>query len=227
LQADMQLTARHLQLKELFPTAESMRASLGEINGSAKLTASGNSIADLLAGADGEMGLFMDRATISKFLLEAAGLNIANVVITQLFGDRQVQLNCAVADFTIVKGLMTTEAFIVDTEDALIDVSGNIHLGEENLDLKVKPQTKGLRILSLRTPLYVKGSFKDPDINFDKGVLAMRGGGAIALGAVAWSAALVPLIATGRDELRQDNGCLALLAHSRDAVGAQTSAPVP
>lgn len=227
VRADIEFTTRHLQLKDLFPTAESMQASLGEVNGSARLSATGNSIAALMGSADGEIGLFMDRASISKFLLEAAGLNIANVVVTKLFGDRQVQLNCAVADFTIDDGVMKSEGFIVDTEDALIDVNGNIDLGNEQLDLKVKPQSKGLRVLSLRTPLYVKGTFKNPDINLDKGVLALRGGGAIALGAVALPAALVPLIATGKAELQQDNGCIALLAHSREAATAQMATPAP
>src|SRR5690606_27213828 len=127
---------------------------------------------------------------------------------------------CAAAGFSVDKGLMQTQGFIIDTEEAAIDVNGKIHLGEETLDLTVKPQTKGLRIISLRTPLYVKGTFKKPDIDLDKGVLALRGGGAVALGVVALPAALIPLIATGDDRLPEDNGCVALLARSR-AAGAK------
>ncbi len=47
--AMVDMTARHLKLKQLFPKAESMRASIGEVNGSAKLSGTGQ----LGGGADG------------------------------------------------------------------------------------------------------------------------------------------------------------------------------
>ncbi|WP_049623948.1 AsmA family protein, partial [Frateuria defendens] len=43
-----QLKARHLKLRQLFPTFEPMRTSFGEINGNAALDARGNSVAALL-----------------------------------------------------------------------------------------------------------------------------------------------------------------------------------
>lgn len=218
MRASIEMKSRHLQLKDLFPTTEAMKSSEGELNGSADLLADGNSVAALLGSANGEVRMFVDRASISKFLLEAAGLNVANVVVTKLFGDRQVKLNCAAADFKVNNGLMKSNGFVIDTEEAIIDVNGDINLTEEKLGLKVKPQTKGLRIFSLRAPLYVDGTFKNPDVSLDKGVLALRGGGAVALGTVALPAALVPLIATGNANLKEDNGCVALLQQSQDAA---------
>ncbi len=75
--AMIDMRARRLRLKQLFPTVESMRASIGEINGSAKLSAAGNSVAALLGSSNGEAKLLVENGTISKFLLEAAGLNVA------------------------------------------------------------------------------------------------------------------------------------------------------
>jgi hypothetical protein len=51
--------------------------------------------------------------------------------------------------------------------------------------LTVNPNSKGLRVLSPRAPLYVCGSFVQPGVSIDKGVLAMKAGGAIALAALA------------------------------------------
>ncbi|MDB6060816.1 MAG: asmA family protein [Verrucomicrobiaceae bacterium] len=228
--ADIKITPRHLKLKELFPTTESMQASLGEVNGSAALAATGNSIAALLGSSDGEVKLFVDRGTVSKFILEAAGLNIANVVMTKLFGDKQINLNCAAANFKVDKGLMQTQGFIVDTDAALVNVDGNINLADEKLGLTVKPESKSFRILSLRAPLYVNGTFKKPEVSIDKGVVALRGGGAIALGVVAWPAALVPLVSTGTGDsssnpgegLPPENGCVQLLSTAKvKAVSAR------
>ncbi|WP_338016811.1 AsmA family protein [Noviherbaspirillum sedimenti] len=88
--ARMKVTARSLKLNKLFPQVESMRASLGHIHANAALAASGNSLAALAASANGEMKAFITEGTISKFILEAMGLNLGSVILTQLFGDRQV-----------------------------------------------------------------------------------------------------------------------------------------
>ncbi|MGE4337738.1 MAG: AsmA family protein, partial [Pigmentiphaga sp.] len=84
LQAEMDTTARHLKLKELFPGAESMNASFGEVQGDASLKGHGNSVAELLGHANGEIKALVSRGTVSHFLLEAAGLNVANMIMAKI-----------------------------------------------------------------------------------------------------------------------------------------------
>ncbi|MFC6522944.1 AsmA-like C-terminal region-containing protein [Undibacterium arcticum] len=81
-------------------------------------------------------------------------------VSEKLFGDNQVKLNCLVGDFAIVNGIMQTRTFVLDTEDAIINIGGHIDLTKELLALNIIPKSKGLRIISFRSPLYVAGSFK-------------------------------------------------------------------
>ncbi|MGP1665128.1 MAG: AsmA family protein, partial [Rhodanobacter sp.] len=120
----LKLHARHLKLKQLFPTFEPMSTSFGEINGDSDLTAQGNSIAALLGSADGELKLLMNDGAISKTLLETAGLNVGNIIIGKLFGDKTVQINCAASDMTATKGLLNMRLFVFDTDDAVINVEG-------------------------------------------------------------------------------------------------------
>jgi hypothetical protein len=204
LAADLTLTAGQIKLKQLFPTLDSMRASVGEIHGNATLKGSGNSVAALLASTNGQLKLGVRDGTVSKFLLEAAGLNLGSVVLTQLFGDKQVALRCAVGDFVIQHGVMQTRKFVIDTEDATLRMTGAIRLGGEQLALKIVPETKGVRLISLRTPLYLTGSFKQPQVEVNKGVLALRAGSALALAVFApVASALIPLINVGAD----NNAC--------------------
>ncbi|MBC8862955.1 hypothetical protein IAI12_32105, partial [Escherichia coli] len=70
------------------------------------------------------------------------------------------------------------------TDDALINVDGPINLRDESLDLKIHPHTKGFRIFSLRSPLYAKGTFKNPKVGVDAGALALRAGAMIGLGLI-------------------------------------------
>ncbi|SHI24004.1 AsmA family protein [Pollutimonas bauzanensis] len=209
LQAEMVTTARHLKLKKLFPGAESMNASFGELHGDASLKAQGSSIAELLGHSNGEIKALVSRGTISHFLLEAAGLNVANMVVVKLFGDEQVVLNCVAADFGVKDGLMQARVFKLETEDTTVDVTGEINLRSERMDLDVRPENKTLRIFTLRSPLYVKGTFKHPDVGVQAGPLAARAGAAVALGVVATPfAALLPLLNMGTNET---NDCAPLV----------------
>lgn len=208
LQADMVTEARGLQLKQLFPGAESMDASFGQLHGDARLKASGDSIASLLGSSNGEVSLALSRGTISRFLMEAAGLNVANVIFVKLFGDEQVMLECLVADFSIKNGLMQIRAFALETEDAVVTVEGAVSLKNETLDLDIRPQNKTLRIFTLRSPLYAKGTFKNPDVGVQAGPVAARAGAAVALGVLATPlAALVPLLNVGTED---DDKCSSL-----------------
>lgn len=210
IKATMKATARHLHLKQLFPTFK--QASSGEINGDASLSAVGNSVASLLGASNGELKLLINQGTVSKLLLEEMGLNIGNVILTTLTGDKPVKLNCMATDFGISHGLMQTHSFIIDTDDAILDIKGNINLAQEQLNLTINTHSRGMRVLSLRAPLYVRGSFKQPSVKVDKGILAMKTGGAIALVILAPIAALMPLIKTGPGE---DSECARLLTIAR------------
>lgn len=224
MQGHAALAAQHLKLKALFPTFDTMRTSLGEINGRADLDASGNSVAALLGSADGEVKLLMNDGAISRNLLETAGLNVGNVILGKLFGDRTVQINCAATDLAATDGLFRTRLFVFDTDDAVIRVDGTINMASEKLDLDVKPQTKGLRIFSLRSPLYVRGTLKHPDVGVQAGPLALRAGGAIALGTVAApAAALLALISPTHDQ--PQNTCQTVLGQLRSSGQLRVSEP--
>ncbi|AZQ51251.1 AsmA family protein [Burkholderia cenocepacia] len=195
LKGHFTLSARHLKLKQLFPTQKVMQTALGEINGDASLSATGNSPAALAGTSTGEVKALITNGRISLLLMEAAGLNVANVVYEKLFGTRDVNINCAAIDFVANDGMLEPKVFALDTDDALINVDGPINLRDESLDLKIHPHTKGFRIFSLRSPLYAKGTFKNPKVGVDAGALALRAGAMVGLGLLNPFAALIPLIA--------------------------------
>ncbi|MCA8477589.1 MULTISPECIES: AsmA family protein [Burkholderia] len=206
------VAARHLKLRQLFPTQQVMQSALGEINGDASLSARGNSPAALAATSTGEVKALVTDGRISRLLMEAAGLNVANVVYEKLFGNRDVKINCAAIDFVATDGMLDPKVFALDTDDALINVDGRINLRDESLDLKIHPHTKGFRIFSLRSPLYAKGTFKNPNVGVDAGALALRAGAMVGLGLLNPFAALIPLIAPSNNK---DVPCSQLFAQMK------------
>ncbi|CAN7355740.1 AsmA family protein [Trinickia sp. LjRoot230] len=217
LNARMSMSARHLKLKQLFPSHKTMQSALGEINGDAALSATGNSPAALAATLDGEVKALVTHGTVSRLLMEEAGLNVANIVYEKLFGHRDVNIRCGVADFTASDGVLDSRTFALDTEDALIAMDGRIDLRNETMNLTIHPQTKGFRVFSLRSPLYVKGTFKHPDVGVSKEALALRAGAAVGLGLLNPFAALLPLMAPSHN---QPAPCETLIARMREAPHA-------
>jgi uncharacterized protein involved in outer membrane biogenesis len=222
IKATLEATGRHIEVKQLFPQIQKIQqATAGDVYAQLKLTATGDSVGEMLAKSNGEVKGLVSEGVVSKLLLEEAGLNVGNVILTKLFGDKPVKLNCLASDLDVKNGVATTNTFVLDTEEAIVDINGWVNLGNEQLDLRVKPETKGLRLFTLRTPFYVRGTFKNPDLQLDKKVLAMKGGAAVALAIVAAPvAALLPLINTGPGK---DSPCAALLADAR----AKPQAPPP
>jgi uncharacterized protein involved in outer membrane biogenesis len=217
------LEAGGLELKRLFEKVSGLSDSLGRIGGDVKLLGHGKSLAAILGTSDGALRLLMTDGRVSETLMEEAGLNIANIAIAKMKGDQQIEIHCAAAAFTVKDGVAKSDLFVFDTENALVDIDGTINLGDERVDLTLHPQTKGLRVFSLRSPLHVEGSFEHLDVSIDRKSLLARGGGAIGLALVATPlAAIVPLVAPGGEE--EAKSC-APLAQELRSKGVKADAP--
>lgn len=191
------IQARGLQLPKLFPGAKLTEDSTGRIAGSLNLAGNGNSVAKMLATSDGDVGLIMGSGRISNLLLEYAGIDIAEALKFLITGDRTVPIRCAFADFEVKQGVMDTRRLAFDTTDTVIYGEGSISLRDEKLDLRLKPQPKDRSFLSLRAPLMVSGSFKDPEFRPDFKRVTLRGVAAAVLGSIAPPAALLAVFESG------------------------------
>ncbi len=198
------VSARRLDLGELFPRAELTQTAIGRIGGDMTLAGTGNSIAGILGTADGDLAIGMGRGQISNLLMELAGLDIAEALKFLLTKDRTVPVRCAFGDFAVKGGVMQARALAFDTTDTLIVGKGEISLKDETLDLELRPRPKDRSILALRSPLVVGGTFKDPSFRPDFKRLGLRGATALALGSIAPPAALLATIEVGPGE---DSGC--------------------
>ena len=213
MQGRAEIQARRLKLKELMPDVELMQKTIGEMNGDAEFRGTGNSIAALLGTSNGNLKLLMNDGVISRNLMEILGLNVGNFIVGQIFGDDEVRVNCAAANMDLVNGVARPRIFAFDTENAIINVTGTASMVAEQLDLTINPESKGVRIVTLRSPLYVRGSFKDPQAGVKPGPLIARGAVAAALATlVTPAAALLALISPSEGE---ENQCSNILSQMK------------
>src|SRR5690606_2721597 len=191
---------RGVDLPKLLAKAELAQGAVGRIGGDISLRGRGNSVAAILGSADGDVALGMGRGRVSNLIMELAGIDIAEALKFLLTDDRQVPVRCAFADFGVEDGLMTSRALAFDTTDTIIVGENTINLQDESLDLLLRPRPKDRSILTLRSPLRVGGSFKDPSFRPDMKALGLRGAIALALGSITPPAALLATFETGPGE---------------------------
>jgi uncharacterized protein involved in outer membrane biogenesis len=171
----------------------------GQLEANAQMRGRGRSVAELLATLDGEFDAVLRKGSLSHLITEGMGLDIAQGLGIWLRGDDNLALNCAVVKGHVRAGVVHPKWAVIDSSDSRIDMSGNINLATEQIHLRVVAQPKDFSPLSLRAPLRVEGSLATPHLALEGSALGAKLIAAIALGALAAPAALIPFIDTGGD----------------------------
>ena len=206
---------RNIQVAKLFPTMPKIAKGVGELGAQIRLDGVGNSIADAAGASNGSVTAAIANGRISNMIDALAGLNGGKVIALFVGGDKDIAVNCGGVAFRVKDGIGQSELFVIDTEQTRIDGSGTFNLKDERFDINVSPKPKKPGILSLRTPVHLYGSFRNPDYELDKGQLMLRAGGAVALALLNPLAALIPLIETGPGT---NTDCARLLAPVQGAT---------
>jgi uncharacterized protein involved in outer membrane biogenesis len=221
VQAEMQTEVSRVNLKELLRGSGFAQQSVGHIGGRARLKATGDSIADLMATLDGGLSLIMTGGRINSLLIELGGLDVAQAV-GDLIGDVEPKpIRCAFLDLAARDGQVDIQSFVIDTTDTRFSGDGDINLDEERVRFVVAPHPKDFSLLTFRTPLHIRGRFSDLQFYPEYSELAERTVAAVALGLVATPfAALIPLIETGTGK---NAACQSLLHEANDEERAIAS----
>ncbi|MFL6695513.1 MAG: hypothetical protein ACJ8GO_21390, partial [Ramlibacter sp.] len=185
------------------------------------------SVAQLLGTSTGNVAFLMGSGRISNILLEYAGLDAGEVLKFLVEGDKTVVLRCAAAAFDVQKGLMTSKALVLDTNDTVFYGQGQVNLANESMDLVFRAFPKDKSILSLRSPLKLQGTFGAPKAGLDKGTLVERAAVVLGLGAINPLLGLASTIETGPGKDADCAGTLQQAGAGRAEARVKQSAPPP
>ncbi len=191
LQTKADVHASDVVLSKLLPKVKLGDTAIGKLGGNATITGSGNSIAAILGSADGDVDLGMGRGQISKLAMAFAGLDLARILKIKLTRDEQIPIRCAYGDFAVRDGVAKPRALVFDTTDLLMKGGGRIDMKNEQLDVTILTTPRRFSPLSLRAPLYVRGSFVHASVRPDYKQIGLRALAAAAIGAFTAPAAAV------------------------------------
>lgn len=179
----------------------------GILNGKARLQGKGRSTAALLNTLDGQLALMVRDGEISHLVVEAAGLDIAQSVGLLLRGDQPLPMQCAVMGWHARQGVLTPEAALIDTPVTTVYVQGNMHLGQEQFNLKLQASPKNFSPFTVRSPILVTGPFIDPQVSISPGPVAARVAGGVLLALLNPFAAILPFLDPGDSGASSGTGC--------------------
>jgi uncharacterized protein involved in outer membrane biogenesis len=203
------VTARKVRLDRLLPGFKVSQFNTGIISGRAQLDTTGNSVAQMLSGADGNVGLMMEGGSISELVARLSNLDLARSLAIYLTGDRELPVRCMVTQLEGAKGRFDVKTLVVDTSKTKITGAGHVDFAQEAVDLKLVTKPKDFSLVALRGPIAVSGSFENPAVRPDLRNALGRGVLAAALGLVTGGLGLfVPFVELGGE---QDSNCAELV----------------
>jgi uncharacterized protein involved in outer membrane biogenesis len=192
----------------------------GALAARAELRGAGNSVHRAAAASNGAVTVVIPHGKIRSAFAELLGVNAGKGLSLLLAkSQRQSDIRCAVADFTVRDGVLQADRIVFDTTVVRVAGSGTIDLETEAIRLRLKGDAKRFRIGHVFLPLTVGGTLAAPRLGVDPAPAAAQVGAAVALGAAFTPlAAILPFIDPG---LAKNADCVALMSEA-----GSTAAPI-
>lgn len=210
LAADLRSEFRRLDIASLMAAAGARGG--GALDGRASLKGTGRSLAELIGTGSGRLTLRTGGGDLSAFLVDLSGLRLANAILSALGLPDRSELRCFIGDFALARGVLRTEAAVVDTSSAIIRGEGNVDLKRERLDYRLRTASREFTIGAFSTDIRLTGPLREPNIAPEPVELGARGAAAAGLAFINPLLAILPTIQFGTDE---ESGCRDLAERAR------------
>jgi len=213
------------------------RSMEGNLDVDFNLAGSGNSVAALMAGLNGNIRTAMSNGRVASEYLDLLEKYLGSGILRILspFEDKResAPVNCFVNNIEIKDGLADVK-LLLDTDRTSIFGAGDVNLKTEKLDLGIKPTPKkgampadiSFSFRELSQPFRLGGTLASPSLAIDPGRTAFVIGkmaGALALGPIGWAAFFVDVSVGKKDPCAVALGTDAIKDQSPDAKKAEDS----
>jgi uncharacterized protein involved in outer membrane biogenesis len=169
----------------------------GLVDIAADLKSKGDSAHTLAANLDGTFGAVMGQGYLTKWL-DLIATDLSKKVMPYWGKNKEAgNIICAVVEFDSKNGLATSQAFVFDTEIAILTAEGDINLETEQVNFLLSPKPKSLSLTTLNTKLRVRGSIKNPKVRPSMASLAFKGAKALSALVVGPVGLLAPFVSLG------------------------------
>lgn len=154
-----------LQLGPLLQKGTAPPPMEGAVQARIRVRGLGRSVHQVAASANGTVILQMTGGALRESFAELTDVDLRSLRLLLFKNKRDAPIRCGMARFKAENGTLTAEDMWLDTGPVLITGEGRIHLDSEELDLAVRGNPKGVRLLRLQAPVLVQGPLAHPLIH--------------------------------------------------------------
>lgn len=181
----------------------------------AQLAGSGGSLHAIASSLSGQTNFAMGKGTINSKAFAIVSNDLAKAIIPTGSSGNTATLVCALSRFDFNGGVGTSKALAMETDSLVTTGGGSIDLGNETIDLLLKPKPKQASLVSLAFPIRVSGPLAAPSAGLDKtGAATSIATGVAGVALTGGVGALLPLMSTGSGSATASGGCGALAANA-------------
>ena len=103
---------------------------------------SGQSLAQVMGGANGHVEVAMTGGSVSSLMVSLAGLQLFDALILYVTGDNRIPILCAVGRMNFQQGTVTFDRTLLDTQKSILHVNGPVALQSQVVNVEVKADPK-------------------------------------------------------------------------------------
>ena len=185
-----------VKVAQMAPDKAAGREAAGILSGRAYLEAQGTSVSSMLGGSNGRLTILLSQGNVPGLLPALIDLDGARI-IAKLVGNNPEAVRCLAVDIELTNGRATPNVAVMETDTTVLNLTGELNLKSERMNMKLSQAPKKPSFMSLRTPILIRGTLVHPDLTPAPVPLAARGAAALLLGIINPLASMFALIETG------------------------------
>ena len=162
---DADLDVERVEIATLMSDFGIEEAYRGTLDLDLDVEATGGSIAELMAGLDGELSVFVSEARIPDVRMALRTTDVLLGFLPWLQQTEELTVNCAISHLVATNGKVDVRLLYVDGEQLRMIGAGSADLAAEELDLRLAPRSRGTGILAHNIDLLVRGTLTEPEVS--------------------------------------------------------------
>jgi len=186
-----------IRLEQLLPELGLEQPLHGRMGVTGDLAGNGNSLRELAAQAEGKADVVVGEGDLPIWGFDLIATDLVQAMMPWARHGDRTQMNCMVGRFKVHNGIARAEGLLIDTSRITVGGVGAINLRTERIEFLFHPKPKDPSLISLATPVRVRGTLKDHRAVPDAMGLATKGAAGLLLGAINPVAAIVPFLNAG------------------------------